>query len=332
MRHAGRWFALLGLGLAAVLFLHDGLGPIVQLLVGAGGGLVLAALFHALPMLINARAWQVLLMPTAGAGLATTLVATWVRESVNGLLPVARIGGEIAAYRLLVDAGAPRVRVAASIVVDMAVSLLSQGAFCLVGVALLVGHGSGSGSGLAVQAALAFVVMVVLGGVFVWLQRSGAFGRLVDAADRLLGGRWPGLLERSQRIDRTARALYRRRRRIVACFVWQVLGWGAGAGEIWLALYFLGHPATLIDALILESIVQAVSSVAFVVPGAIGVQEGGFLLVGAALGLDGPTSLALAAARRLRDLIVFFPGLAVWYVSESRRQAGAALEGGHIAG
>ena len=90
--------------------------------------------------------------------------------------------------------------------------------------------------------------------------------------------------------------------------------------EIWLALYFLGQPRSILDALVIEALVQAISSAAFVVPGALGVQEGGFLLIGAALGIDGTTALALAAARRLRDVIVFFPGLIAWQWAETRAQ------------
>jgi hypothetical protein len=47
------------------------------------------------------------------------------------------------------------------------------------------------------------------------------------------------------------------------------------------------------------------------------VQEGGFILVGGALGLDPSTCLALAAARRIRDLLVFVPGLIAWQFAES---------------
>ena len=74
----------------------------------------------------------------------------------------------------------------------------------------------------------------------------------------------------------------------------------------------------MFDAIVIEALIQAISSAAFVVPGALGVQEGGFLLIGAALGIDGTTALALAAARRLRDVIVFFPGLIAWQWAETR--------------
>ena len=79
-----------------------------------------------------------------------------------------------------------------------------------------------------------------------------------------------------------------------------------------------GHPASVQDALVIEAIVQAASSAAFIVPGALGIQEGVFLLVGGAFGIDPATALALAAARRLRDVVVFVPGVAAYQWSELR--------------
>lgn len=322
MKNAGRWIALLGFVLAVALFAHDGFEPIGKLLLAAGWGLLFAALFHAVPMLINARAWQVLLLPSARAGLMTMTEAVWVRESVNGLLPVARIGGEVAGYRVLTRHGMAAAPAAASLVVDMAVSLLSQAVFCLVAGALLLRHGNASE--LVVQLALGFAVLAAFGAVFVVVQQSGLFARLFRLANRLGAGRWAALGLQGERIDRAAQAIYQRKRRLAACLGWQLLGLAAGAGELWLALAFLGHPASFADAVILEATVQAIGSIAFIVPGALGVQEGGFLLIGAALGIDGPTALALAASRRLRDAVVLFPGLLIWQRVESKRSAVAS--------
>ena len=169
-------------------------------------------------------------------------------------------------------------------------------------------------------------MLAICGALIVLLQQTGFVARLQRLTDRLgAAGRWPGLAAQGARIDRSIRVIYGRRRRVLSCFAWQLVGWALGAGEIWLALHFLGHPATVADALILEAIVQAISSASFLVPGALGVQEGGFLIIGAALGIDGPTALALAAARRLRDLIVFFPGLLAWQLAESRSARSEAV-------
>jgi uncharacterized membrane protein YbhN (UPF0104 family) len=105
-----------------------------------------------------------------------------------------------------------------------------------------------------------------------------------------------------------------------SCF-WRLAGWFAGAAEIWLCLWFLGVPARWTDAVILESLSQAGRSAAFTVPGAIGVQEAGFVALGLVLGLDPSTALALGLIRRARDLALGLPALAVWSAIEARRSA-----------
>jgi glycosyltransferase 2 family protein len=102
-------------------------------------------------------------------------------------------------------------------------------------------------------------------------------------------------------------------------FFWQTLQCLAVSFEIWLALSFLGARISFAQAVVLESLIQALSSAAFFVPGALGVQEGGFVLIGGALGLDPSMCLALAGARRLRDLVIFIPGLFAWQVAAARK-------------
>ena len=49
---------------------------------------------------------------------------------------------------------------------------------------------------------------------------------------------------------------------------------------MWIALKLIGHPISLTEAFILESIGQAIRSSAFMIPGAYGIQEGGYILLG----------------------------------------------------
>jgi uncharacterized membrane protein YbhN (UPF0104 family) len=114
--------------------------------------------------------------------------------------------------------------------------------------------------------------------------------------------------------------------------LWQTLQNLATSLEIWLALYFLGARVSLPEAFVIESLIQAVSSAAFFVPGGIGVQEGAFILIGNALGIGPSTSLALAGARRIRDVLIFVPGLVAWQVAESSGGAPVPGEGGRDEG
>jgi len=79
----------------------------------------------------------------------------------------------------------------------------------------------------------------------------------------------------------------------------------------------------LVDAVVVESLIQAVSSAAFFVPGGLAVQEGSFVLIGGAPGLDPSICLALAGARRIRDLVIFIPGLLAWQLAESSNRLAA---------
>jgi putative membrane protein len=156
---------------------------------------------------------------------------------------------------------------------------------------------------------------------FALVQRTGFVSKTTRLMNRIAAGRLEGAIGTSDRIDRAIQVMYRRIPQLIACFFWQLLGWLTGAGEIWLAMRFLGHPLDVADAIAVEALIQAVSSVAFAVPGALGVQEGAFLLIGAALGIDAPTALALATARRIRDVVIFFPGLLAWQFREGGKAA-----------
>jgi glycosyltransferase 2 family protein len=314
-RLVGPLLALAGFALAFLLFWQQDLGEVAALLRTGGAGLVLAALAHIPSMALNAQAWRLLLPRRARPSLPAMTAVVWIRESVNGLLPVARLGGEVASYRLLRAEGASAAQAVASLMLDVALSMLSQLAFALLGLALLAAAGTALGWGgllLAMGGGLA------LAAGFVLAQRADLLSRVAAALNRAAAGRFGALLSHSARIDRATRRLWRARRAVLLCFLWQLAGWMAGALEIWIAAQAIGAPVSVGEALAIEAMVQAVASAAFLMPGALGLQEAGFLGVGMLLGLPAEAAAALALARRLRDLLVFLPGLLFWVRAERR--------------
>jgi len=314
MKRAARVLAIVGLALAAALFARQNIGRIAHLVADAIPGLLLAASFHIVPMVTNALAWR-RLFPLSDRPRSRLLAkVVWIRESVNGVLPVARIGGEVAAYRVLRQHLTSRTAIAASLAADVALSVLSQSAFALLGIALL--FVAGHGGPFARELALGVGAMLFGGGVFLLAQRVGALAGIAGLAERLFAGKLRSARARSLRLDRALRDLHARHADVVICIVLQFVAWVLSAGETWLALHFLGHPVAIDEAIAIEASVQAINSVAFIVPAAVGVQEGAFMVIGSVVGLDATTALALAAARRLRDLVIFLPGLVAWHRSE----------------
>ena len=92
--------------------------------------------------------------------------------------------------------------------------------------------------------------------------------------------------------------------------------WFVGAIEVWIALCALGIPGGFLQAIVLEGVAQGVRSAMFFVPGALGIQEGGYVVVGRLLGIPAEMGLALALIRRVRELAFGIPGLIAWQIIE----------------
>jgi putative membrane protein len=317
MKYLGRAAAFLGLLGALWLVLRDNPGAVVGLMRTAGAGLLLAGLAHVLPMLANARDWQTLILGSARPSLGGMLRLVWIRESVNGLLPVARVGGEIVSFRLMRRRGIDGSVAAASLVVDTQLTLISQLLFTLFGIGFLLTHAASTAWRLAGNLAWGAAILTPLLVLFALVQHVSPFERAVRVLNRMMSGRLAALVGPSAQVDQTIKQIWRHRLVVLRyLFFWQPLQCFATALEIWLALHFLGARVGWVEALVIESLIQAVSSAAFFVPGGLGVQEAGFMLIGGALGLDAPTSLALAGARRVRDLMIYIPGLVGWQIAE----------------
>lgn len=315
MNRLGLLLALGGLLLAVAVIAAQDLASLGALLALAGPGLVLAALAHLPSMVLNAWAWAVLMPGRSRPSLPLMTLNVWVRESVNGLLPVGRVGGEVASFRLLRRQGVAAAPAAGGLLMDVALSILSQLLFALLGLALLAAGGGAIGWGGLL---LGMAGGVALGGAFIAAQRLAIFGRMAGALNRVAAGRLDGFAREAGRMDRYVRRAWRRPRAIALCFGWQFAAWIAGALEIWVGFLVFDLPFGFTEALVVEALVQALSSAAFLVPGALGLQEAGFIGIGALVGIPAAPAAALALARRFRDLFLYLPGLLLWAWEERR--------------
>ena len=320
-----------GLALFTVLLLRHDVGQVGATLALAGWGLGLVALFHLLPMLADALGWWSLLGGPMRPPLRTFVFGRWLGESVNTLLPALQVGGNLVKARFLTRRGVPGATAGASVVVDVTLLVLSQIGFTLVGLGLLLVHLGGGP--LAAPALTGMMLMGSLLALFYFVQRHGLFGMLAATLRRLArGSSWTALTTGAAALDHAIDRLYQDRRALLASGAWHFVSWIAGAGEVWLALQVLGHPVGPMMALLLESLGQAVRASAFLVPGALGVQEGGYLVLGKVLGLAPETSLALSLTKRVRELLLGLPGLVAWQLqgATSAVAAGGARAGGMV--
>lgn len=318
VKHVGRITAFAGLLVSLWLVSRDNPGAVFTLMRNAGGGLVLAGVAHVLPMLASARAWQTLIRSANRPSLLAMLRVVWIRQSINGMLPVARIGGEIASFRFMRRAGLRPAAAVANLVVDLQLLMISQLVFTMIGIGFLLMHAEPDALKVVARLAWGVAALAPLLVLFALVQHVSPFKRITGLINRATSGKLSALAGKSARIDQSITLIWRRRGIIFRyVFFWQSIQCCATAFEIWLALHFLGVNVSFLEAVVIESLIQAINSAAFFVPGGLGVQEGGFVLICGALGIDPATSLALAGARRIRDLVVYLPGLLVWQFAEA---------------
>ena len=312
-------FITLSLGLAVFIALLSwrGAGLIADTFVAAGWGIVAVALFHLVPLLLDSAALHVLggNKPDFGA----TLGARWAGEAVNSLMPAGQMGGPVVMARMLAGKVGPMSQVGAMVAVATTQQVLAQGLFAIIGIALLSLR---SNSADVLIPLIGGVALFTIGGVvFYRLQRHGLFGRLGRMlSNTVIAKDSAAFVSGAARLDEMIDALYKQARAVRTCFALNLFGWLVGTGEVWLALQFIGHPVSLLDALLLESLGQAVRGIAFAIPGALGVQEGGFLLLAPFVGLPPEAALALSLCKRARELLFGLPGLAYWHWAERGRQ------------
>jgi putative membrane protein len=319
--------AFAGAALFTALLVREGAGQIGGAIATAGWALLAIIAYHFLvPIFLDSLAWWVLFPKADRPPLRRIYWMRWIGESVSTLVPSAAVGGDIVRARLAAIRGAPLPIAAGTVIVDLTLGVFTQAAFTLIGVVLLV-QSTGQRSFLGPTIIGTLVGVAAIGG-FYFVQRRGMFRFLARMIAKLANSpEWQPLVQSGETLDQTVRSLYANRRAIIGCCAWTVLSLILNSGEIWIALHALNLHATIVHAIILQSMAMTIRSAAFAVPAGIGVQEGGYLVVGNLLGIPGDTAFALSLIARVRELGVGIPGLIAWQLIEGRRLLRTRTEG-----
>jgi putative membrane protein len=314
-----RWPAALGVlvGLSILVALVGAFGArgIGELVAGAGWWLPLVIALHVPQTVFSALGWKSLIDDPHQPSAARIFGYRWIRESVNSLLPVAQVGGDIVRARLLALSGVRLGQAAASCTVDLTLEMASQIVFSLLGIGLLLV--APHGAQITRMAVTVTAVAVIITAGFIAFQRSGglhAFGRLLSRQAEKRN--WSSLGQISEFAPAVG-ALYRNPRRLAAAFLFHLTSWLLGSVETYAGLFALGLHPSLREAVVIESLGQIVRALGFAVPGALGVQEGGYILICGLFGVSPQGALALSLIRRIRELTLGLPGLIAWQRIES---------------
>ena len=314
---------LIGLALLVGIAVHANVPAMVQVLHLGGLELLWVIPYRALFFLSYAIGWLALLRPNAAArraGLGYFFWATAVRDAVDRLLPVASVGGSLVGVRILRWRGIAGAPAAASVIIEIFLTLVVVYLFTALGLMLLAEYGTQSHEFHRVLAV--FLLSLPVPVIMLMLLRSGSVLERLKKFMHSVAGE-SAVSKGAASLDEEIRGSLHRPRGLLIAGILQLAALLSGSLEIWFALRLFDHPIGIGGALVLESMIQAVRHIAFIVPAGLGVQEAGLIIFGHIVGIDSETALAVAMVKRMREVIWGVPFLLSWQWIEGRRLRGA---------
>ncbi len=315
-----------GLGALVLAVLLYRLGPATVLaeLRRIGWGWILIIGQEILPILANTAGWHyTFLKAHRRVPFGRLLRLRLGGDGFNYLIPSATLGGELLRLQVLrrdMALGAA----AASVTVAKFTQFLGQALFIAVGLLLAAPFAPLAPGLLPVLWALLIGCFLFLGLILLGLWK-GMFSRFTHLLRAWLPTRLKGYLpvDQAAELDRDIAAFLADDQPAfwisTLCFG---LAWALGSVEVLLICHFLGLPVDLATAVTVETLSVFIDGVLFFVPGKLGTQEGGKVLIFLSLGLPPVSGLAFGLIRRIRELTWAGLGLACLFTLRDQTAAG----------
>lgn len=294
---------LAGLSLLAFVIYRIGYTKILESLAAVGWGFFVVIALNLTRHLCRAASLFLAIEPEhRGTGYWSVVAARFGGEAVNFFSFAGPFLGD-ATKAILLKKDLPLTHGASAVIIDNILYYLSVILVILAGVAtLLVGFGSGNAG---VMNALAFIVISCsvgfIGLVLAIRHRITPLSWLISVLAKK--DKAPGFLVRRQQgildVENNVFHFYHNRKGdFFKVFAISLCVHVFSVAEVFLALKFLGYPALVSTAFIIESLTKVINVGFSFVPGTIGVYESGNGVILQILGYTVATGVALALVRR----------------------------------
>ncbi|MFN0069509.1 MAG: flippase-like domain-containing protein [Limisphaerales bacterium] len=255
--------------------------------------------------LVDTAGWRLCFPDPHGVRFLRFFRIRWAGEAVNNVIPSGAIGGEAVKVLLLRRHGLPGEEGTAAAVVSKTAQTLAQLAYLVASAVIWLNLGDA-------PAPFRWAMLGVLAGVTLalalafWVQRRGVMATAAGLVGWMgrFGERLRARLVGLRRLDDRIGGFYRRHpARFRAAVAVYLAGWLLDTIELFAIAWLLDLPLTWFQALAIESCTSVVKVAAVAVPGALGVQESGIVLLCRLAGAPPQLAFAYAIIRRAREAL-----------------------------
>ncbi len=306
--------------LAVGVFVKVGFANILSAFAQIGWrGLIAMILTYLPPVVVLAASWLILDAKGQWRELIWLYFARLVRDASGELLPFSSLGGYVFGARAAILGGlAPATAISTSLV-DATAEFIGQLGYTAVGIGLLTYQPFRPAGGVESQQLLTSSLVGIAAGAlaavgFIALQR-----RYSGFIERQVAQRAPSALAQTRAGIASLHAMYDNPGRLIASSLLHFGGWILSAVGVWAGLWLAGIHMSVRTIVGMESLVYVVRTLTFAAPMGLGVIEAGYAIVGPMFGLSREFAVALSLIKRLRDIAIGLPALALWQFLEGHR-------------
>jgi glycosyltransferase 2 family protein len=314
---------VIGVVIVAVLIREVGWANIQHTLGMLGWGYAIVLTYPISWILLNTTGWRMALHAQyARIPIVQLAQIRLAGETFNSLLPSGYVGGEPLKAKLL-SRSIPTQEATSSVLIAKAAQ--SVGLVLFVSLGLTLGGNKSQTSMLHHPKTLWALAMLTIGiFLFTLLLTRRSFSRIGKWLHELTGHPW---LQKQEgwlvSLDDSIGAFYREGKiRFLASVLWHGGGWIAGALEVAVIFYMIGHAVTLREAWFIGAMAQLAAVIGLFSPAGVGLYEGGHYLAASILGLPPALGVSVALIRRVRELFWDCVGLWLFWWSSKATHRG----------
>ena len=284
----------------------------IKLILNAKYKIFYLVIAHIPTLYFDSLAWIILMKNKLS--MKTAFIITWISQTSGKFIPSGNITGEFVRFYLARRSGQNFSEASSTVLMDLFIATFS---LFLIGLAALIFIVFSLKSNLILNQfqylILAFSLISLGTLFFLLIIRKRVISKFLVITKKI------EFLSKKNifnllRLDISLNKLSRRKWRLLNAVVLRLMGWVAGAFEIYVFLWVIGVDAKISDVIIIESVTAIIRSAAFFIPSAIGVQELAFVIVGELVGYSSIVSFSVAIGRRLREIMVGIPAIITWII------------------
>jgi uncharacterized protein (TIRG00374 family) len=311
--HITRGFLIVGLALFAILVWKIGPALIGAVIWRVGWAFPLVVMPQILVALFETLGWWFAFPdPHPPIAYRKLLEFTVGAKAIQMITPSIAQAGELLRIHLLRSAGVSADVSTASVVAAKTTIMIAELLFIALGLAVaptLLTHEKSLSISVGIGL---FLMSLLIVGILLW-QRIGLFAPAIWLSRRLKV--LTAFLDRHKDVLVSTDAILKRylnegRRFVLSCAV-NFLGWLASVIEVWLFLSILGLSHDMVTALLVQVWLNIVVRLTGFVPGNLGTQEAGAVMIFSILGFAPESAIAFAVLRRVRQLVWTAAGLGI---------------------